>query len=268
MPFKKVFTLSASAIGLTLRVSSFLGLAITFYIIYEFLLDQVFDGSNQIFPLFALWILSAYIVIPRVHRVLSKYYLPSYFVGRIRSPSGFLSDPVNLALFGSENDIHKAMKKSGWIRADKLTPRTFLRVAYCTVLRKSYLAAPVGDMFLFNRRYDFAYQQEINGSPSERHHIRFWQTPNNWHLPGGHKADWLASATYDTHLGIKIATGQIDHFIHKNVDEERDYTIETLKNSKSLKKLEVVKHFTEAYHDRSNGGDRIETDGSLPFITL
>jgi hypothetical protein len=239
-----------------------------FYILYDLLLEQFFDGSKEIIPLLALWVLTSYLVITRVHRLLSGYYVPNYFVGRVRSSSGLLSDPVNLAFFGDEPNIHAAMQKAGWSKAVKLTPTTALRAAYASIFRRSYPSAPVGTMYLFNKPQDFAYELQVNGNPNQRHHVRFWKTPNGWRLPGGHNADWLAAATHDTHVGIKIATGQLDHIIHSDVDKERDYIIKTLKDTKALKKLDVVKHFTDAYHDRNNGGDRIRTDGSLPFITL
>ncbi len=251
-----------------LRLTWFTLTILTFFILYKLLLEQLFEGSKEILSLFALWLISAYIVIPRIHKILSSYYLPNYFVGRVRSPHGLLSDPINLAFFGIENHIHKAMKQAGWTLAEPITPRSALKAAYCSFMRKSYPSAPVGRMYLFSRVHDFAYQQEVNGSPNERHHIRFWKVPHGWRLPGGHRADWLAAATYDTHVGIKIATGQIDHYIHEDVDGERDYIIKTLKKTKLVKDIEVVAHFTDAFHDRNNGGDRIKTDGRLPFISL
>ncbi len=268
MHLKKIYMLSATTAQFITRMVIFAGIIFGFYVLYKLLLEQALDGSKQIIPVLLLWILSAYIVVPRIHRVLNKFYLPNYFVGRIRSPSGFLSDPVNIALIGQEKDVHTAMQKAGWQRADKLTLKSFLRVTYSALLGKSYPNAPVGDMFLFNRPYDFAYQVEVNGSPNERHHVRFWKTPSKWYLPGGYTSDWLGAASYDTRVGIKIATGQIDHFIHENVDEERDYLIKTLQKSGLTKGVKMVKHFTNAYHDRNNGGDRIKTDGSLPFVTL
>lgn len=160
------------------------------------------------------------------------------------------------------------MRKSGWTKAEQLNPYTLLKTAYCSLVRRSYKSAPVGTMYLFNRPQDFAFEIEVGGSPNARHHVRFWKTPDGWYLPGGRHVDWLAAATYDTKVGVKIATGQLDHLIHADVDEERDYIVDTLKNAKCIKKLEVVKHFTNAYHDRNNGGDHIKTDGSLPFISL
>jgi hypothetical protein len=251
-----------------LRFGQFFVIVFIFYLLYKVLFEQVLDGSQIIWPLLGLWVVSAYIAIPRIHRILTKYYLPNYFVGRVRSPSGLLSDPVNLAFFGSEKDIHRAMQKAGWIKSDKLTAKTALRTVYASLLSRSYPSAPVGDMYLFTRRQDFAYEIEVNGSPNERHHVRFWKTPKGWRLPGGYEVDWLAAASYDTHVGIKIATGQIDHFIHSDIDEERDYIIDTLKKAKQTNQVNIVKHFSDAFHDHNNGGDRIRTDGSLPFITL
>lgn len=265
---KSLHGLTVNTVDMLVRLVRFSLVVIVFYVLYKLLLDQFFDGSIKAFPLFGIWLLSSYIVIPRIHRLLTGFYLPNYFVGRVRSPSGLLSDPVNLAFFGTAPDIHSAMIKAGWARADELNPRTFVKTIFASLLGKSYPSAPVGNMYLFNRVHDFAYEQEIGGSPNKRHHVRFWKTPHGWYLPGGNKADWLAAATYDTRVGIKIATGQLDHFIHTNTDEERDYIISNLKKTKVVQKVDVVEHFTNAYHDRSNGGDRIKTDGSLPFIFL
>ncbi len=268
MALKIIFKLSATAFGLTLRLAFFATVVLGFYVIYRLLLEQSLDGSQQIWPLLGLWIITAYIVVPRIHRILSKYYVPNYFVGRVRSPSGFLSDPINVAFIGKEDTLHKAMKQAGWSLADPLNLKTMARTVYATILKQSYPNAPVGNMYLFNRKHDFAYEIEVNGTPNERHHIRFWKTPNNWYLPGGHEADWLAAATYDTHVGIKVATGQIDHFIMEDIDKERDFVVSSVESSGYTKDVEIVEHFTNAYHDRNNGGDRIKTDGSLPFITL
>jgi LssY C-terminus len=260
--------MTANIAVLLFKLGQFTLTVVIFYAIYKLLLEQVLSGSKEVLSLFAIWLLSAYIVVPRVHKLLSQFYLPNYFVGRARSPSGLLSDPINLAFFGSEESMHKAMKKAGWSLADNRTPITLLKAVYSSFTSKSYPGAPMGKMYLFDRMQDFAYQQQVNNSPNERHHIRFWKVPRGWRLPGGHKADWLAAATYDTHVGIKIATGQIDHYIHEDVDNERDYIIETLKKAKTIKKLEIIEHFTDAFHDRNNGGDRIKTDGKLPFIYL
>ena len=51
--------------------------------------------------------------------------------------------------------------------------------------RRSYPEAPVSPLTLFGRVQDFAYQQEVDGNPAQRHHVRFWRCPDGWLLPGG-----------------------------------------------------------------------------------
>ncbi len=267
-PYNQLPQMTVNFVAFLVKTARLITIVAIFYILYKLLLEQFLDGSKQILPLFGLWVLTAYFAIPRIHRLLTAYYLPNYFVGRVRSPSGLLSDPVNLAFFGTEQDLHHAMKAAHWHIADPLNPKTVARASLYSLIGKSYPTAPVGTMYLFNRPHDFAYEIEVGGSPNERHHVRFWKTPKGWRLPGGHEADWLAAASYDTHVGLKIATGQLDHFIHVDIDQERDYIIDSLKKAKVTKKIAVVEHFTDAYHDRNNGGDRIRTDGSLPFIYL
>lgn len=266
--YKQISRLSVKSVIKLFYLLRFSVIIALFYIVYKLLLEQLLDGSQQILAVFGIWIFSAYIAIPRFHRWLTKYYLPNYFVGRVRSGSGLLSDPVNLAFFGKQGELEKAMQRAGWQKAELLNIKTYLRTVVAVLFRKSYPNAPVGNMYLFNRKQDFAYQIEVGGTPNARHHIRFWKTPVGWRLPGGHSADWLAAATYDSGIGFKLATGQIDHMIHTDIDEERDFIISTLKQNKCVLTIEIITHFTDSYHDHNNGGDRIKTDGSLPFITI
>ena len=65
----------------------------------------------------------AYLLLPRLHRILTRLYLPGYFIGRTRTSDGLLGDPVNLALRGDEAQIHAAMAAAGWTRADDVDLR-------------------------------------------------------------------------------------------------------------------------------------------------
>lgn len=174
------------------------------------------------------WFVVAYLGLPRLHRILSYIYSPDYFIGRTRTTDGILGDPVNLAFRGSESQLHAAMKAAGWVCADEITAKSTWKMIISTLRRKSYLNAPVSTAFLFGRRQDFAYQQEVDGSPSQRHHVRFWHCPKGWFLPGGHKVDWLASGTYDKSIGLSLFTLQVTHKIDENTDIERDYIIDSV----------------------------------------
>lgn len=104
-PFLSIHNITVNAIDGLVRLIRFLLIVGFFYIIYDVLLREFFDGSKRALPLLALWVLSAYIVLPRIHRLLTNFYLPNYFVGRVRSPSGLLSDPVNIAFYGTEASL-------------------------------------------------------------------------------------------------------------------------------------------------------------------
>ena len=214
------------------------------------------------------WAVLAYLAIPRVHQVLTWLYVPDYFIGRTRTPDGLLGDPVNLAVHGDEDDIHAAMRAAGWVRADAITPRSALRIVVSSLLRRSYPAAPVSTLMLFGRGQDFSYQKEVEGNPSQRHHVRFWHTPGGWVLPGGRSVDWLAGATYDRSVGLSALTFQVTHKIDADIDIERNFVVDDVRWANAEADLGVWPDFFTAYHDKNGGGDRVETDGDLYVLDL
>ncbi|WKD60446.1 hypothetical protein CCICO_01970 [Corynebacterium ciconiae DSM 44920] len=216
----------------------------------------------------AVWALMAYIALPRLHQLLTELYVPDYFIGRTRTADGLLGDPVNLALDGEEADIHAAMSAAGWTRADEVTLRSSWKIIISSVFRRSYPHAPVSPLLLFGRRQAFAYQQEVDGSASQRHHVRFWPTPEGWILPGGHRVEWLAAGSYDRGVGLSAFTGQVTHKIDADIDLERDYIINTMRYSDPAIEVSVIEDFSTSYHHRNGGGDQIHTDGTLPIVDV
>lgn len=214
------------------------------------------------------WVVVAYLVLPRLHRILTSIYVPDYFIGRARTSDGLLGDPINLAVLGSEAQLDKAMTEAGWTRADDVTLRTSWGIVASTLLRRSYDEAPVSPLFLFGHQQDVAYQQEVRGNPSKRHHVRFWRCPDGWLLPGGHNADWMAAGTFDRSVGFSLFTLQVTHKIDANTDIERDHIVATLMDAHLGVAVDVIEDFSTGYHSRNGGGDSIETDGNLPVIDV
>lgn len=217
---------------------------------------------------FVVWIIVAYLALPRLHRILSNMYVPNYFIGRTRTADGVLSDPVNLSVRGSEEKLHKAMTEAGWVLADDITPRSAWKMVLTVLSGRSYPNAPVSPAFLFGRRQDFAYQQEVDDNPRRRHHVRFWRCPTGWLLPGGHRVDWLAAGTYDKSIGFSLFTFQLTHKIDENIDIERDYIIESVKSNNKNVRVTILKDFSTGYHSRNGFGDAIRTDGDLPILEV
>lgn len=228
----------------------------------------VFGDVGDWWLVLVLWLLLAYLLLPRIHSALTVVYVPDYFIGRTRTYEGLLGDPVNVALNGSDEQVHEAMLRAGWQLADELGFRSALRIVTATLAHRTYPTAPVSPLFLFGRMQDFTYQQEVEGNPARRHHVRFWRTPEGWYLPGGAQADWLAAGTYDRGVGLSGFTLQFTHRIERNVDEERDYIVQTLREGTSSAAVTVIRHFSSGFHSRNGGGDAIVTDGDLPIVDL
>jgi LssY C-terminus len=228
-------------------------------------------GLHGWFPIgsiFLFWVLLAYVGLPRLQEVLSKIYVPDYFIGRSLTEVGLLGDPINLALDGCEADIHAAMTRAGWVRAEELTIRSSWGIVLSSVLRRPYPEAPVSSLFLFGQRQAFAYQQEVDGNASQRHHVRFWPVPDGWTLPGGFQVAWLAAATYDKAVGISLFTLQVTHRVDADIDIERDYVVNTVRYVEPGASLRVIKDYSNAFTTRNGGGDVVRTDGSLPILDL
>ncbi|SDG62195.1 LssY C-terminal domain-containing protein [Microbacterium pygmaeum] len=216
----------------------------------------------------AFWVLLAYLVLPRLHRILTTIYVPDYFIGRARTSDGLLGDPVNLALRGSGDQIEQALRSAGWTKADPVTLASSWRIITSTLTRRSYDDAPVSPLFLFGKQQDFAYQQEVSGNPAQRHHVRFWKCPDEWMLPGGTRVDWVAAGTFDTRVGLSLFTLQVTHKIDADTDVERDHIVSTLTAGDPHVRVGVIADFSTGYHARNGGGDSIRTDGDLPIIDV
>ena len=246
----------------------FLGAVAGGWVIWLTIDEIVRGGVRYWWLVLVLWALIAYLLLPRIHTMLALIYVPDYFIGRTRIYEGLLGDPVNLALRGTAEQVHTAMTRAGWRRADELGIRSGIRLVVSTLSRRSYPEAPVSPLFLFGRMQDFSYQQEVDDTPARRHHVRFWRVPTGWRLPGGASVDWIAAGTYDLGIGLSMFTLQITHKIAGNTDAERDHIVRTLRSSNPDAEVEVIPNFSSGYHSRNGGGDEIKTDGDLPIVGL
>lgn len=215
-----------------------------------------------------LWAILAYVFLPRLYRLMTAVFVPDYFIGRARTSDGLLGDVVNMAWMGPDANIHRAMQAAGWVLSEPVTFKTSLGIIGSVLTRRPYPQAPVSPLFLFGRQQDFAYQEEVGDSANQRHHVRFWKTPENWPLPGGQTVGWLAAAAYDTGVRLSGFTLQVTHAISGDIDEERDYTIASIKKVDPDVKVTWIEKFSTAFHARNGGGDMVHTDGNLPIVDV
>ena len=67
--------------------------------VYFFLLSRLSRGPEQAWVFLPVWLILAYALLPRVHKILSSLYIPDYFIGRARTGDGVLGDARGLRGF-------------------------------------------------------------------------------------------------------------------------------------------------------------------------
>ena len=256
---------AAAATALDGAFFAFSGLAAIWLVVL--LLEESVELGHIGF-LVVFWAALAYLVLPRIDRILTHIFIPNYFMGRTRTNAGLFGDAVNLAFLGSEDQLRGALDRAGWKLADPVTLASSWRIVSSTLMHRSYGHAPVSPLLLFGREQDFAYEQEVDGNPRQRHHVRFWRCPEGWLLPGGISSDWLAAASFDRAVGLSLFTLQVTHRVGENIDVERDYLVSSLQQTSPNVSVNVIRKFSSGYHSRNGGGDSIATDGDLPVVDL
>ena len=234
--------------------------------VYDLTVEDVVDDWRRPWTFLVIWVLLSYVLLPRLHRVLSRIYVPDYFIGRARTADGLLADPVNLAVIGSPELLRRALLSEGWAEASPVTVGSGFGIAVASLLGRSDVTAPVSPLYVFGEKQAMAFEKEVHGSPAQRHHVRFWICPPGWKLPGGYAVDLVGAATFDRRVGLSLFTLQITHKIAEDTDTERDVVVAALRSSGA--EVHVVRDFSTGYHSRNGGGDAIETDGDLPIVTL
>ncbi len=207
----------------------------------------------------------AYIGIPQIQRVKVRHH-PDLDAGEhlTKTGAGIPGDPLNIAVVGSEADLVKTLLAAGWKPATPLGFSSSVRIAVDTVIDRPDPDAPVSSLYLYGRREDHAFEKPVGNSPRERHHVRFWQSPETRH----DRPLWMGSATHDIGVELSRTTGQVTHHISPQVDAERDLLLADLRATKQVLDVRWVDGYQTRLQGRNGGGDPCHTDGRLPVVTL
>lgn len=208
-----------------------------------------------------VYLLAAYLIVPALWKH-DERHRPSLdgFPRVTQTAADIPGDPLNVALIGTKPEVIRLMLAAQWHPADPLTFRSSVEMVESAVLKRSYEDAPVSNLFLFGRKEDLAFEQQVGPDPRHRHHVRFWQTDR---VGANGRPLWVGSAVYDERVGLSRTTGQVTHVTGPDVDAERDYLFQCLEESGDLAGQYVVDGFHQVLKGKNGGGDPWYTDGSL-----
>ena len=262
-------------------------------VVLDYLIVSFWPTSgNRLAAFFAfliIYCLMAYVFIPalfRLYHFLIKHdHIPLYAT----YGDGWASDPVNIAIVAkSKHELRSAMKAAGWYEASPNTLRNSVKEAWSLLANKAYPTAPVSKLYLFNRKHDIAFQIPTNPqmSPRTRHHVRFWhlQAPLPSKHDRGHfdfwseklvkwlgleKQIWIGASTYDFKpFDIRWRTGSLTHGVRHDADLERDFIIETLRGSGTVKTVETSDPGEQMKFRGQSFRTVFTTDGSIKIVRL
>lgn len=234
---------------------------------------------------FITYVLVAYVFIPAAIRLLRILFPPSHLPLYCVTPDGFASDPLNIAIVGTQHQLQQAMHDAGWYGADSHnSPKNVIRHVLSTLFKRSYLTAPISTLYLFGRKQDLAFQLPIDGGGSgNRHHVRFWATTYNdgeqlsvrsiyWHHRAAHvQGDnllWVGAASLDNGLAPIRHNLQITHMIHPDTNLERELIAQQLSQAGSVKRTTSLR-LRSPYKliNRAFRGS-LQTDGKMTVVYL
>jgi hypothetical protein len=145
--------------------------------------------------------------------------------------SGIPGDPINVAVVGTKAELIRTMLKAKWHPADPLSLKSSLEIAEATILKRPYEDAPVSNLYLWGRKEDLAFEQQVGDDPRQRHHVRYWRTEQ---VDEDGRPAWAGSVTFDKSVGLSHTTGQITHHISADLDAERDRLMSELEATGDL----------------------------------
>lgn len=246
----------------------------------------ILDGQvNGVIAFFITYLLAAYILIPLLSRLIRLFikqpkHLPVYSV----TPDGYASDPVNIGVIGTRQELIHAMQKAGWEVADDHSIANVWREIVSSVLHVPYPTAPMSNLYLLGRKQDIGFEIQIEGRLWHRHHVRFWATTFeqdkplrrntiHWfprkerHAHDTEKLLWLGAASKDVGLALIRHNAQLTHMIHPDTNAERDLIVDHLEidGAKHETTLELEKPYTLV--NRALSG-YLQTDGKLKVVRL
>jgi LssY C-terminus len=215
----------------------------------------------------ALYLIIAYGILPFVWMKAERAHHPALdgLPKITRNANGIPADPLNVALVGDEAEVVAAMLAARWHPADPVTLRSSLRIAESVVFHRPDPDAPVSPLYVFGRKQDLAFEDDVGGSADRRHHVRWWRAEP---LDAAGRPLWIGDATFDRDAGISHLTGQITHHIAPDVDAERDQLMADLAEAGQLAGRYKWPGIGATQHGRNAGGDLYTTDGLIAVGVL
>jgi hypothetical protein len=177
---------------------------------------------------------------------------------RVVDDAGTPGDRTNFVIIGSEKQVVESLEAAGWVQVDKDVKSTIFRGALASLTKQAYLTIPMSQLKLFDRYQDYGWAQaDPIQVVAARHHFRIWKTPFDL----GGRTVWAGAGTHDVGFDKDQRNGKVTHKIDPEVDKERDYIGESLKQTGIVAKTEYLTPKNPVKEAKTAHGQTYYSDG-------
>jgi hypothetical protein len=259
------------------------GLVVAFFSVHD-IYPALHTQIPNVIAFLITYILAAYVLIPAAIRLARLFIKPRHLPIYSVTPDGFASDPVNVGIIGTKQELIKAMQKAGWEVADNNSFKNLYKEVVSALFRQPYPSAPMSSLFLMGRKQDIGFEIQVEERLGHRHHVRFWATTFredgdftnddiHWfhrrkiNLSKNRQLLWLGAASKDVGLALIKHNAQLTHMIHPNTNVERELIVDHLLIDGA--KLEATLQLQKPYQlaNRAWSG-YLQSDGKLKIVRL
>jgi hypothetical protein len=176
-------------------------------------------------------------------------------------------DPINIVLVGRGEDVIPALTAGGWTFTEAITVDSIRKMIGAAISDEPFFNAPVSALYLFGRPQDIALQR-ARAKIAQRNHMRLWLAP--FRCEG--QPVWVGQVSRD--IGVKVtakAPTLTTHVIDPNVDESRQYVLQSLLHQEAVRWFALVRGVGPAprIQPRHNlTDDPFFTDGNRMVIAV
>jgi LssY C-terminus len=173
------------------------------------------------------------------------------------------ADVVNLAFWGSREQLQNAFVAAGWVGSDKFSKASFFHEFHAFLDHSGYATAPMRPMLLGNALPDMLWQKSLN-TYSKRDHVRIWESATA--VDG--TPVWIGAATHDDRATLSLRNKRFVHYIDPQIDDERAKIVRDLKAAGCVQSVSLVNRPDLPNHLLNATGELLKTDSRVALIEL
>lgn len=256
----------------------------------------IYLSARDIFPpldrhlpvavaLILTYALSAYVLVPALLRLIRLIFPPHHLPLYCTTPDGFASDPLNIGIIGTRDQVRQIMLEAGWHQAEPHSPLNVPRQIFSLLMNRPYPNLPMSRLYLLGRKQDMGFQLAVDNRRGYRHHVRFWAAAFNPDEPLSRRSInlrertrqhakserllWLGAATFDVGFAPIKHNLQITHMIDPDTDKERELLVAHLVSTGKVERLQRIRLTARPYR-LSNRAWRgyLHSDGMMAVCEL